>query len=41
MKYKEISPIPELAPYIHAFWELTGENTDKQWERNFPMDVRG
>lgn len=41
MKYKEISPIPELAPYIHAFWELTGENTDKQWERNFPDGCAG
>jgi AraC-like DNA-binding protein len=41
MKYKETAPCPALAPYIHTFWELTGESTDKQWERNFPDGCAG
>lgn len=36
MKYKETKPCTELQPFIHAFWELKGEDTDGQWERNFP-----
>lgn len=41
MNYKEIPPSSVLAPYIHTFWELTGEKTDKQWERNFPDGCAG
>lgn len=35
MKYKEIQPCTALEPYIHSFWELTGEEDDRQWERIF------
>jgi AraC-type DNA-binding domain-containing proteins len=41
MQYREITPSSALAPYIHTFWELTGENMDKQWERNFPDGCAG
>src|SRR5690606_74226 len=41
MEYKEISPITALRPYIHTFWELKGEDLDKQWERNFPDGCAG
>ncbi|MCW8313714.1 helix-turn-helix transcriptional regulator [Sphingobacterium thalpophilum] len=41
MKYKEIKPAPILAPYIHTFWELIGEEKDSQWERNFPDGCGG
>lgn len=41
MKHKEIKPCPELAPFIHSFWELKGEDKDGQWERNFPDGCPG
>lgn len=41
MKHKEIKPCPELAPFIHSFWELKGEDKDRQWERNFPDGCPG
>ncbi|MCW3464468.1 helix-turn-helix domain-containing protein [Chitinophaga nivalis] len=41
MEYKIIKPCTALAPYIHSFWELKGEDNDKQWERNFPDGCAG
>ncbi len=41
MKHKEIKPCPELAPFIHSFWELKGGENDGQWERNFPDGCPG
>jgi AraC-like DNA-binding protein len=41
MIYREIKPCPELAPFIHNFWELEGEKSDKQWERTFPDGCAG
>ncbi|HUH19394.1 helix-turn-helix transcriptional regulator [Albibacterium sp.] len=41
MEYKEISPIIALTPYIHTFWQLKGDDLDKQWERNFPDACAG
>ena len=41
MKYKETKPCAALEPYIHSFWELIGDENDKQWERNFPDGCPG
>lgn len=41
MEYSEIAPSAALTSYIHAFWELKGENKDSQWERNFPDGCAG
>ncbi len=41
MKYIESTPCPELAAYIHSFWELKGEDSDHQWERIFPDGCPG
>lgn len=41
MEYKEIKPCIELEPFIHSFWELTGHEHDRQWERNFPDGCPG
>lgn len=41
MNYKEIKPCRDLEPYIHSFWELKGEEHDRQWERNFPDGCPG
>jgi AraC-like DNA-binding protein len=41
MEYKETKPCLELAPYIHSFWELKGDNSDNQWERIFPDGCPG
>jgi len=41
MEYKEIKPCTALQPYIHSFWELKGDELDKQWERNFPDGCAG
>jgi AraC-like DNA-binding protein len=41
MQYKEIKPCKELAPFIHSYWELQGEEYDNQWERNFPDGCAG
>lgn len=41
MKFKEIRPCKELAPFIHSFWELRGCEHDRQWERNFPDGCAG
>jgi AraC-like DNA-binding protein len=41
MQHKETKPCLELEPFIHSFWELKGEDHDKQWERNFPDGCPG
>ncbi|MCH5685255.1 hypothetical protein LWM68_13975 [Niabella sp. W65] len=41
MKYRELKPCITLEPYIHSFWELKGDDTDNQWQRNFPDGCPG
>jgi len=41
MKYKKIKPYKELEPYIHFYWELIGNEVEKQWERVFPDGCAG
>ncbi|WP_308992449.1 helix-turn-helix transcriptional regulator [Mariniflexile litorale] len=41
MKFKNIKPNIELEPFIHSYWELKGNEYDKQWERNFPDGCAG
>lgn len=41
MKYKKIKPYKELEPFIHFYWELKGNETEKQWERVFPDGCAG
>lgn len=41
MKYIETKPYKELEPFIHSYWELKGEDSDRQWERNFPDGCAG
>lgn len=41
MKYKKIKPYRELEPYIHFYWELRGNEVEKQWERVFPDGCAG
>jgi AraC-like DNA-binding protein len=41
MKYREIEPCKELASFIHSYWELKGDEFDRQWERNFPDGCAG
>jgi AraC-like DNA-binding protein len=41
MKYKETKPCSELAPFIHSFWELKGDDNDNHWERIFPDGCPG
>lgn len=41
MEYKEKKPYKELEPFIHSYWELKGEERDRQWERNFPDGCAG
>ena len=41
MKYIETKPYKKLEPFIHSYWELKGEDSDKQWERNFPDGCAG
>lgn len=41
MEYKEIELCTTLKPYIHSFFELKGDESDKQWERNFPDGCAG
>lgn len=40
MKYNEVKPCADLAPYIHSFWELKGGPISK-WERIFPDGCPG
>lgn len=37
----ETKPYKELEPFIHSYWELKGEDSDNQWERNFPDACAG
>lgn len=41
MKYKKIKPCRELESYIHFYWELNGQNVERQWERVFPDGCAG
>lgn len=41
MKYKKIKPCEELEPYIHFYWELKGNEVERQWERVFPDGCAG
>lgn len=41
MEYIETKPYKELEPFIHSYWELKGEESDGQWERNFPDGCAG
>lgn len=41
MTYLETVPTPALQPYIHSYWQLTGDTTDNQWERIFPDGCPG
>lgn len=41
MEYVEVKPHKELEPFIHSYWELKGEESDGQWERNFPDGCAG
>jgi len=41
MKYKKIKPYKELEPYIHFYWELKGNEQERQWERVFPDGCAG
>lgn len=41
MKYKKIKPYRELEPLIHFYWELKGNEIEKQWERVFPDGCAG
>ncbi|MPS66791.1 MAG: AraC family transcriptional regulator [Chryseobacterium sp.] len=41
MQYKKIKPHRELKPFIHFYWELKGNEAEKQWERVFPDGCAG
>lgn len=41
MKYKKIKPCKELDPFIHFYWELKGNELERQWERVFPDGCAG
>lgn len=41
MKYNKIKPYKELEPYIHFYWELKGNEVERQWERVFPDGCAG
>lgn len=41
MDYKEIKPDTALAPFIHFYWELKGNELDGHWERVFPDGCTG
>ncbi len=41
MKYKKVKPCKELEPYIHFYWELKGNEVERQWERVFPDGCAG
>jgi AraC-like DNA-binding protein len=41
MKYNKVKPYKELEPYIHFYWELKGNEVEKQWERVFPDGCAG
>ena len=41
MEYKEIKPYKKLEPFIHFYWELKGNELERQWERVFPDGCAG
>jgi AraC-like DNA-binding protein len=41
MVYKKVNPSKELEPFIHFYWELKGNECEKQWERVFPDGCAG
>ncbi|WP_159800448.1 helix-turn-helix transcriptional regulator [Flavobacterium sp. MK4S-17] len=41
MKYKKLKPYKELKPFIHFYWELKGNEVERQWERVFPDGCAG
>lgn len=41
MEYIETKPCKELDSFIHSYWELKGDDSDNQWERNFPDGCAG
>ena len=41
MKYKIIKPCKELNSFIDFYWELKGNELEKQWERVFPDGCAG
>lgn len=41
MEYIETKPYKELELFIHCYWELKGEDSDRRWERNFPDGCAG
>lgn len=41
MKYKKIKPYQELDTFIHFYWELKGNELERQWERVFPDGCAG
>lgn len=41
MEYKKTKPCKELEPYIHFYWELSGNESERGWERVFPDGCAG
>lgn len=41
MKYNKVKPDKDLEPFIHFYWELKGNETERQWERVFPDGCAG
>ncbi|MBK1439641.1 AraC family transcriptional regulator [Parapedobacter sp. ISTM3] len=41
MKYKKVKPHKALEPFIHFYWELKGNELERQWERVFPDGCAG
>jgi AraC-like DNA-binding protein len=41
MKYNIVKPYKELEPFIHFYWELKGNELERQWERVFPDGCAG
>lgn len=41
IEYRKIKPHEELEPFIHFYWELKGNELERQWERVFPDGCAG
>lgn len=41
MTYNKVKPYKELEAYIHFYWELKGNEVERQWERVFPDGCAG
>ncbi|MBS1633453.1 MAG: helix-turn-helix transcriptional regulator [Bacteroidetes bacterium] len=41
MEYKKIEPYKDLKSFIHFYWELKGNQHNRQWERVFPDGCAG